>query len=76
MSQFSMMHIKEDTEMKLLLWSKIILWSHFEYQKNPTKMDNFHLLLDERGMQDPIHLKEERNIMFYFEKIVLQEFPS
>ena len=57
MSQFSMMHIKEDTEMKLLLWSKIILWSQFEYQKNPTKMDDFHLLGKQTRVESERHIE-------------------
>ena len=32
---------------KLLLWSKLILWSSFNCQESPTKMDVFHLLPDQ-----------------------------
>ena len=44
---------------KLLLWSKLILWSCFKYQNTPTKTGDFYLLPDEQGWQDTIHFKEE-----------------
>ena len=39
-----MMHFKHDVVIKLLLWSKLILWSCFKYQETITKMDDFHIL--------------------------------
>ena len=53
------MHFKQDTVIKLLLWSKLILWSYFEYQEISTKIDDFYFLSYEQGWQDTIRFKEE-----------------
>ena len=43
---------------KLLLWSKLILWSCSDYQDTPAEMDDFQLIPDDRGWQDTIHFKD------------------
>ena len=66
------MHFKQDAVIKLLLWSRLILWSCFKYQETPTKMDDFHILPVEQGWQDTIRFKEEGHRCSILKKLVSQ----
>ena len=50
---------QERYRLKLLLWSKLILWGCSEYQDTPAEMDDFQLLPNDEGWQDTIHFKDE-----------------
>ena len=53
------MHFKPDMLIKLLLWSKLILWSCLKYKETTTKRDDFYILKLNKDGKTPFILKRK-----------------
>ena len=51
------MHFKPDMLIKLLLWSKLILWSCLKYKETTTKRDDFTSFQLNKDGKTPFILK-------------------